>query len=479
MLLVGVLIGFLYLGYWRTSVISYHPTLTEFYDREIYLIGKIISEPDRRAKNVRYVLNIKQAIFPIASPSHGQNNFLTYGHGINYQKNLHLKNRREKALIYLPLNSEYEMGQILKIKGQLRQPENFETDTGGEFDYVNFLAKDQIYYLMKFASSDILKDSDYVFLTKIFAFKKYFLNQIDRILSPPHSDLMSGLLLGDRSTLDEEIEENFRITGLVHVIVFSGFHVGLIVFLILKILIFLPTYLKYSAGILTVIILALLVGLSATVIRASIMVIVVMVSKMSGRNYQINRSLCLTGLIMLIHNPLILLHDLSFRLSFLATFGIVNFTKKIYQKLNFITERFKIRAIMTTTIAAQLSVTPVLIGMSGYISIIALPANLLILPLIPLTIISGFVMVILVTLFYPIGLLFSLVPYNLLDSQLRLVEFFSGFTFSTIRVSSLTPWQIFLFYSLAVIFLNDSPIKIFKKVFNVLAFSARLIISHK
>ena len=134
---------------------------------------------------------------------------------------------------------------------------------------------------------------------------------------------------------------------------------------------------------------------------------------------------------------------------------------------------------MTTTLAAQLSVTPVLIGMSGYISIIALPANLLILPLIPLTIISGFVMVILVSLFYPAGLLFSLVPYFLLDTQLRLVEYFSDFTFSTIRASTLTSWQTFLFYSLVVIFFNDIPIKIFKKVFNILAFSARLIISHK
>ena len=457
-ILFGILLVFLIFGHVRMREKQYVSMFENFYEQDFTIKGRVLEELSHRSSNVRYKIKVKK----ISGKS----------------KTLYGRNK-EKIIISTGSDPKYKIGDILNIRGRVQKPENFLTDTGTEFDYINFLAKDDIHGLMHFASVEIVESDKRNMFQALSEFKNYLTSKIESVLPTPHSGLMKALLLGDRQSLDSEIQRKFRMTGLAHVIVFSGFHVTLMILIMFRVMIMLPLFLKYCFGITAIIFLAMMVGLSATVVRATVTAVLVIVGKMSGRNYKINRSLCLTALIMTIHNPLILFYDLSFRLSFAATIGVVNLSKQIEPWLTFMTSRLSIRKIASVTSAAQISVTPIIIGMSNELPTLAIPVNLIILPLIPITMVSGLLTLISVIIFEPLGLLVSLVSFFLISLQLNIVDLFSRAPLSVVGVDPMSSVQAILFYCFVVFFFNHTPIQIRKKIVDIFPLSARLVIGHK
>jgi competence protein ComEC len=94
---------------------------------------------------------------------------------------------------------------------------------------------------------------------------------------------------------------------------------------------------------------------------------------------------------MIINNPFALVFDMSFQLSFLATMGIVYVAPVIERYVGWITERYGLREIVAGTIGAQITVTPLLLYATGALSIVSLPANILIGWSVPLLMLCGFV----------------------------------------------------------------------------------------
>jgi len=222
-----------------------------------------------------------------------------------------------------------------------------------------------------------------------------------------------------------------------------------------------------------------MVGAGATVMRASIMAFLVILGKYSNRNYNINKSLFFAGLVMIVNNPLIIFFDPSFQLSFVASLGLVNFSEKISNILVFVPNRFEMREIVSATISTQIAVLPMILRMTGELSIVALPANLIVLPLIPVTMLLGFVTGIVTILFWPAGLIIGILPNALLSFELLIVKFFANLPFAMVNINPPSLIQTILFYCLIIIIFYTRPVKIFKKIINVLTFSARLIIGHK
>ena len=102
--------------------------------------------------------------------------------------------------------------------------------------------------------------------------KDYLLLRLNKLFFEPQVGLGEGLLLG-LSLHYEDIEENFRRTGIIHIVVLSGYNVMLVVaFLYLLFSFFLPLQVRIIAGIISIAAFALIVGLSATVAWAGIMV---------------------------------------------------------------------------------------------------------------------------------------------------------------------------------------------------------------
>ncbi len=149
---------------------------------------------------------------------------------------------------------------------------------------------------------------------------------------------------------------------------------------------------------------------------------------------------------MLIENPLILLYDPSFQLSFLATLGLVLLSPPIEKRLGFITEKFGIRGVVTSTLATQIFISPYLLYMMGQLSIIGIVVNILVLPIIPLTMLfvaltglAGFVSVF-------ISQILSWVSYILLSYELFIVKIFSNMPFASIELPKFSFWIVVGFY---------------------------------
>lgn len=373
--------------------------------------GEIVSEPDVREFNTKLIVS---------------GDFLELDRSKIYID--------EKILITVPTYPEFKTGQEIKIIGKIKLPENFQNDNGIEFDYINFLAKDRIYTTMYYPKIELIYDPPFNFYRSIFQIKQKFLEQTQKIIPSPESELLGGILLGVKRSLGKDLEENFRRVGLIHIIVLSGYNITIIATAIFKFFSFLPKIFATTLGVISILIFAVMVGSGATVIRATIMTLLALAVQITGRNYDVNRALFLAGAIMIIQNPMILLYDPSFQLSFLATFGLINCSDFVKRFLKFVPEKFALREIGTATLATQITVLPLLIKMTGELSVIAPIVNVITLQIIPLTMLTGTIAGLISFISEPIGILVGFVPYVLLKYILFIVNLFAGLSFATVRI---------------------------------------------
>jgi competence protein ComEC len=132
-----------------------------------------------------------------------------------------------------------------------------------------------------------------------------------------------------------------------------------------------------------------MVGLGATVVRAAIMALIAISAKFLGRPSDALRWLFIAGFLMLLWNPLSLLYDPSFQLSFMATLGLIIFSPFVFDFISknkigkLVPQKYGIREIVAATLSVQLFILPLLIRMSGEVSLISFLVNPLVLPLVP------------------------------------------------------------------------------------------------
>ncbi len=207
---------------------------------------------------------------------------------------------------------------------------------------------------------------------------------IHRSFNEPQASLLAGIILGNQQGMPAELTQAFQATGTTHIIALSGFNVTIIVSSVMVVLVrVIGRRWAWIPGLLLVIVFVVMSGASASVVRAAIMAVIVQLAIFLGRPVHPTRLLSYTALIMLWQNPLILLHDLGFQLSFLATIGLVFVSKPLAQRLTIIPEVLGLRENLATTLAAIIATEPLLLWQFGRLSLIAPLANILVLPFIP------------------------------------------------------------------------------------------------
>src|SRR3989344_2085824 len=352
-----------------------------------------------------------------------------------------------KILVYIPIYPQYKYGDKLKISGILKKPENFSAD----FSWPAYLAKDDIYYEMFYPQTEFVSAGNGFWLKeKLFALKAKFLLAISKVTPEPHSAFLGGITIGARESLPKDLEEKFRTTGVAHIVALSGYNITIVAETIMLFFGFLPQYLAISGGVIGVILFAVMTGASATVLRASIMALLVLTAKATGRIYTVSWALFLAGFFMVWQNPKILRFDTSFQLSFLATLGLIYISPIVKNKLGFVTDKFNLREIFSATISAQIAVLPLLVYKTGLISIVGLPVNFLILPFIPLTMFFGFATGIMGMISSLLSLPFAWISYVLLQYELFIVDIFAKLPFSAVNIAGFS--EIFLILSYTAIF---------------------------
>ncbi len=295
-----------------------------------------------------------------------------------------------KILITASLEKYFRYGDEVRFFGLPKLPENFVTDQGKTFDYVNYLRKDGILYVMNYPKIEIIARGKGNFLkSALFSAKEKFLEVIGANIPSPESLLMGGLILGERSAFSADMRKEFVNTGTIHMVALSGYNVTIVADWIMRLLSFLPKFAGFSAGIFGIILFVIMSGGQSTAVRAGIMAVLSLLARAFGRPYQAGRGLALAALGMTLWNPLIVAYDVSFQLSFIATAAVIFVTPRIEKYFYWI--KFKwLREIAATTTAAYLGVSPYIFFQMGNFSPVALPANMLVLPVIPLTMLFGF-----------------------------------------------------------------------------------------
>lgn len=370
-----------------------------------------------------------------------------------------------KILVTVSLDGQYKYGDEVNIEGKLEKPENFITDQGKEFDYVNYLRKDGIHYVMSYGTIDVAsRGHGYKLKSALFSIKQKFVEKMDFAIRSPENLLMGGLILGEKSSFDEALRQSFVNTGTIHIVALSGYNVTIIAEWIMKLfspLSFVSRNLGIGMGIFAIFLFVLMTGGSSTAIRAGIMAMLALVARATGRNYDVARALILAGIFMILLNPLILVHDVSFQLSFIATVAVIFYAPRVEKYFLWVPTRFQLRDIISVTSAAYIFVFPFVLYKMGNLSTVALPANILILPFIPFTMLLGFLTSLTGMIWYGFAVPLGYAAYLFLHYELAVVSFFSNLPFAAFAIPNFPLVFTILIYMCFIYYLFGRSIKSF------------------
>ncbi len=382
----------------------------------------------------------------------------------NQKLTLAIQGGKEKTKILLSTNLDmnFKYGDEINFEGKLEKPENFITDQGKEFDYVNYLKKDGILYVINYPKIEIISRGNGNFVkSALFSLKEKFLEKMNFAIRSPESLLMGGLILGEKSSFNQALRQSFVNTGTIHIVALSGYNVTIVAEWIMKVFSFLPKNLGIGIGIFTIFLFILMTGASSTAIRAGIMATLALVARATGRNYDVARALILAGVVMILVNPFVLVYDVSFQLSFIATVAVIFFTPRIEKYFLWVPESFKLRDIMSVTCAAYIFVLPFILYKMGNLSLVALPANILILPFIPFTMLLGFLTGFLGLFWYVLAVPAGFISYLFLHYELGVISFFSHIPFASITFPNFPLFLTLLIYAYFIYMLFGRPIREF------------------
>jgi len=241
-----------------------------------------------------------------------------------------LKTTQGKLLLSLPFYSTYGYGDKLELQCRLDAPKTFPTSN---FRYDNYLARQGIFAICSLPKIiSVTPTQGFSSMKIIFKWKEFINNQVEKLWPEPNSSFMAGLLYGARTGLPDDLLNNFSLVGITHIIAISGYNISIIAVGFMSLLIACGLYRQRAFWICVVgiILFVIFTGASASVVRAGIMGMIVLIAGQIGRVTRIWNVLAITAALMLLANPYVLIWDAGFQLSFLATIGIV-FLSPIYE----------------------------------------------------------------------------------------------------------------------------------------------------
>src|SRR3989344_1867217 len=276
-------------------------------------------------------------------------------------------------------------------------------------------------------------------LQKIHTLRQKLIALFSRTLPSPSSSLLLGIIFGIKEQMSKDFSNNLKTSGVFHVIAASGMNVTLIGgFISTFFAFFLKRQIAIGLSILGIMFYAVLAGLEPSIIRASIMGILVFSAQILGRQTLAINGLFLAGFTMLLVDPT-LISDIGFQLSFVATLGLV-----LIPKIKAIGKIWVIGEGVNTTIAAQIATLPILLANFGTYSLYSILVNGLLLWTVPILMIIGGIGAILGLILMPLGQLLIYLCYPLLLYFETIVNIF-GKIGGAITIESLS-WQFILGY---------------------------------
>lgn len=413
--LLGVVVG---AGRVLLEPSSLPETFASRVETEIILEGVVSREPDIRETTQRVTIEVED------------------------------NGERAKVLAVAPLYPEIAYGSRVMVRGTLAYPEPFETDTGRTFRYDRFLAKDGVFALVESASIDTVAPREGIaslIMQTLLDGKHQFQEGLARAIPEPGASLANGLLTGGKQGLGPALLDAFIVSGLVHIVVLSGYNVMIVAEGVMRALSFLPRRGSAIAAGITIALFVLAAGAGAASVRAGLMAGLALVARATGRTYQVVRALLIVAALMLLMNPLLLAFDPGFQLSFVATLGLILLAPILEARFTNMRSAFW-RELLAATLAAQIAVLPLLLFQTGLFSLVSLPTNLLVLPFVPIAMLLAALAGVVGMVLPALAPFAGLPAYAVLSFILAIAEFTSALPLASVAVPKFPFWITVIAY---------------------------------
>jgi competence protein ComEC len=407
------------------AVLSGDPVLTAHLNKQITIEGMVMAEPDTRDNSVRVMIGANKLIAPSRASVHAG------------------------VLAVLPAHADVHYGEVVRAWGKLEAPAPFDTGSGRAFAYPQYLAAQGITYELALANAEQVQGSSFVgnpLQAAAIWTKETFEGGITATLPEPEAGLAAGITVGNKRSIGSDLSAVFQSVGLVHVVVLSGYNITVVLNAAAQLLTWAPRYVQFGSSTFIVALFILMAGGAGSATRAGIMALVAVAARATRRTFLASRALALAALLIVLWNPFELVFDPSFQLSALATLGLIVFTPVFNQYSTWIPEKFALREIVSSTIATQLAVLPLLLYQNGQLPIYTLPANLLALVAVPLAMLFACIAALFGIAFGSFAVPIAFPAYVLLGYIIAVARFFAALPYASVSIGAFSVGWMFVAY---------------------------------
>ncbi len=404
---------------------------------EVILAGTVTDEPDRRPTMTHYTLAVER---------------IRIGSGAT-------RAARGRVLVRDTQGwPRYGYGDRLRVTGTLRKPWAIN-----EFRYDRYLELQGISALVTSAALEqpavagSAMGGGTMLLGALYALKEQFEKRIGQIQPEPHASFLAGLLTGSRRSIPKDVQEDFQVTGLTHILAISGYNVTIILALFGGLLFWLPLRARFLPSLAALLAFTLFTGASASVVRAAIMGALGLLALQTGRKAELRLMILWAAFPMLLWKPQYLWWDAGFQLSFLAVAGLVETGALLHPLTRFFPDALGIRESLAATLSAQLFTLPWILFLFHRVSLVAPLANLLVAPLIPIAMLLGFLSVALSAVSFPLGQAAGYGAWGVLELILRITHALASIPSASFSASLGLGSLVLLYGGMAVLVILSHP----------------------
>ena len=377
------------------------------------------------------------------------------------------------------LYPRYNYGDELNIECRLQRPEAMP-----DFRYDMFMARQGVFLVCyQPIIEKVGEGNGSIVLSGIFKIKNSVARKVNQLWPEPYASFMAGLLYGYRGGLGQ-LSDSFNRTGIAHIIAISGYNISIIGIVLLSIMrqLYIPRKKAFWLVVSGIVLFVIFAGAGGSVVRAGVMGILVLLAKQVGRLSRIFNVMIFTAVLMILYNPLILVWDAGFQLSFLAMIGLV-YLSSIIRSLIPTTPREEGSLSNTAKNANKIAVfigmikgslvslgiieslsaiiitLPLILYQFGRLSIVAPVVNILILWIVPFLMLFGFLAVLLSYIFYPLGQVIAWISLVGLKYVIIVVQWFANLKFASIDITIPFWVMIGLYGGLVYFVVNNNKYK--------------------
>ncbi len=353
-----------------------------------------------------------------------------------------------------PGSEPLRYGDRVRLSGTLGPPPVIQG-----FDYETYLARQGVYGILSDpALRSVAHGGASPLLAALYAYRRRALATLKQLFPEPECALLSGILLGEESTIPANLQNAFKRTGTSHIIAISGFNISIIAGIFLSFTKRLPRRIPgWLVAMLGIALYTVLVGAAASVVRAAIMGGMAILARQLGRRSHGLTTLVFTGAAMTAISPW-MLWDVGFQLSFAATLGLILYADPLQSGVERLLlsriPREKARSAASTageiflmTFAAQITTLPVLLLYFNNLSLSAFLVNPLVLSVQPLVMVGGGLALLSGMIYPPAGPVVAWVGWAPTAYTIRVVEWGATFLSLSLPTGPISPVWIALYYA--------------------------------